>query len=74
MTKFDETKLPPKDKFYSKLNDCDISDEDYEHAKNVWNEFQIKTTSDYHDHHLKIDVLLPADVNEEFRNVYLENY
>ena len=74
MTKFDETELSPKDKFYSKLNDCDISDEDYEYAKNVWNEFQIKTTCDYHDHHLKTDVLLPADVNEEFRNVYLENY
>ena len=35
--KFYETKLPPKETFYSRLYDCDISDEDYEHAKNVWN-------------------------------------
>ncbi|CAH3133133.1 unnamed protein product [Pocillopora meandrina] len=37
ITKFDVTELPPKDKFYSKLNDCDISNEDYEHTQNLWN-------------------------------------
>ena len=72
--KFDETKLPDKDKFYSKLNYCDISDEDYEHAKKVWCEFEMKTMGDYHDLYLKSDVLLLADVFEEFRNVCLENY
>ena len=33
---FDEKNLPEKEKFYSKLNDEDITDEEYEHAKNVW--------------------------------------
>ena len=40
--KFEETKLPPKEKLFSKLNDCGISDEDYEHAQKVWKEFGIK--------------------------------
>ena len=47
--KFEETQLPPKDKFYSKLNDCGISDGDYEHAQKVWKEFGIKSMGDYHD-------------------------
>ena len=33
--RFKETKLPPKESFYSSLNDEDISNEDYEHAKKV---------------------------------------
>ena len=72
--KFEETKLPPKEKFFSKLNDCGISDEDYEHAQKVWKEFGIKNMGEYHDFYLKSDVLLLADVFEEFRNVCMENY
>ena len=60
--KFEETKLPPKEKLFSKLNDCGISDEDYEHAKEVWKYFKIKNTGEYHDLYLKSDVLLLADV------------
>ncbi|XP_022784290.1 uncharacterized protein LOC111324887 [Stylophora pistillata] len=72
--KFGETELPPKREFYSKLNDCDISEEDYEHAKKIWNEFKMRNMGDYHDLYLKSNVLLLADVFEEFRNVCLENY
>ena len=35
--KFEETSLPPKDAFYSKLNMKSISDQEYEHAQQVWN-------------------------------------
>jgi len=49
ISKFKETKLPPKEEFYSKLNNEDISDEDYQHAINVWNTFKCKTIRDYHD-------------------------
>ena len=35
--KFEETSLPPKDAFYSRLSMKGISDQDYEHAQQVWN-------------------------------------
>ena len=34
--KLKETQLPPKEAFYSRLNDESISDENYAHAKKVW--------------------------------------
>ena len=72
--KFEETGLPPKDAFYSSLNMKGISDQDCEHAQQVWNTMKKKTLGCYHDTYLKIDVLLLADVFEEFRNTCLKNY
>ncbi|XP_065642809.1 uncharacterized protein LOC136074419 [Hydra vulgaris] len=69
--KFNETQLPPKKLFFSKLNDEDISDEDYSHAQTVWNEFHCKTFRDYHDLYNVSDALLLADVFENFRDVYM---
>ena len=77
MTDFDKlnvNKLPPKKDFYSKLNDSNISDEDYEHAQKVWKEFNSKTMRDYHDLYLKTDVFLLADVMENYRNLCIKNY
>ena len=72
--RLNETELPPKSAFYSRLNDSDISDEDYEHAKTVWNEFGFKTFREYHDLYNLSDVLLLADVFENFRDVCCKNY
>ena len=69
-----ELQLPPKETFYSKLNDEHISDEDYEHAQKVWEAFDCKTLKDYHDLYLKSDVILIADVFETFRDLCKTNY
>ena len=72
--KFEEINLPQKDSFYSRLNMKGISDQDYEHAQQVWNTMEKKTLGCYHDTYLKIDVLLLADVFETFRDTCLKNY
>ena len=74
ITKLSETKLPPQEEFYSELNHFHISDEDYEHARKVWKYFHMKKMKDYHNLYLEIDVLLLADVFENFRDVCIENY
>ena len=40
--RFDETALPNKEAFYSELNLEDITDEDYTHAQEVFEEFKLK--------------------------------
>ena len=74
LLKFSEEKLPPKEKFFNRLKETQISDEDYDHAQNVWEKFGLKNMGEYHDLYLKSDILLLADVFEEFRSVCLENY
>ena len=72
--KFNDTKLPPREVFYSKLSGKGISEKDYKHACNVWNTFKMKTFKDYHKLYNEIDVLLLADVFENFRNLCLKIY
>ena len=72
--KFDEETLPRQECFYSVLNDENISDADYDHAARVFDAFSCQNMGDYHDLYLKSDVLLLADVFENFRNVCLKAY
>ena len=74
LTKLNDTCLPDIKGFYNRLNDEDISPEDYNHAQNVWDHFGCKTMRDYHDLYLKSDVLLLADVFETFRDLCMLNY
>jgi len=73
-SRFEETRLPPKDAFYSSLNESSITDDEYVRAHKAWNIFKCKTMQDYHDAHLKTNVLLMVDVFEHFRKIYMENY
>jgi len=72
--RFDETALPEKEKFYSSLNGKGISDEEYAHAKEVWAKFGCRNLGDYHDLYVVTDVVLLADVFENFRKVCQDRY
>ena len=72
--KFNDTKLPPQKAFYSKLSGKGITEKNYKHACNVWNTFKMKTFKDYHKLYNITDVLLLADVFENFRNLCLKIY
>ena len=75
--RFSEEKLPDKECLYSSVKDKTtgdngkklvgyISDEDNLTCNKIWDEFNMKNMADYHDHYLKKDVLLLADVFEKF--------
>ena len=51
-----------------------ISKDDYQHMQRVWKEFGIHNLGDYHDLYLRTDVILLANVFEEFRDTCLEHY
>ncbi|XP_043468340.1 uncharacterized protein LOC122502385 [Leptopilina heterotoma] len=72
--KLDETELPPKEKFYSTLNDSNVSDEDYAHAQKVWSKFNCQNLGDYVFLYMKTDILLLADIFENFRDQCLLAY
>lgn len=66
--------LPSKSEFYNKLNDSNITDEEYEFAKSIWNTFKVKTLKEYTHIYLKADVMLLADIFEKFRSQCLQIY
>ena len=56
MDKLAKTALPPKEAFYSRLNDEETTNEDCEHAKTVRKEFRIKTLEEYTALYNKVDM------------------
>ena len=72
--RFDETLLPDKKAFHSKLKLEDITDEDYEHYQKVWEVFGIKNLGKYHDLYVQSNTLLYTDVFENFRERLIEIY
>ena len=83
--RFNEEKLPARKYFCSstkdgkigdggKISDVHVSVKDYLMCKKIWDKFGMKNMGDYHDHYLKKDVLLLADVLEKFIGTYLKFY
>lgn len=72
--KLEERTLPHKNEFYSTLTETGVTEEDYDHTKNVWKHFNCKNLGEYSDLYLKIDVLLLADVFENFRDMCILTY
>ena len=72
--KFNKTSIPPKEVYYSKLNEEDISDADYAHIQKVWEVFKIKDIGENHDLYVQSDTLLLADIVESFRDKCIEIY
>ena len=70
-SKFAETELPPKE---DEMKPEEISDEDYAHAKGLWDAFECKNLAHYTETYCKIDTLQLADVFENFIDVCLEKY
>ena len=72
--KLKDTKPPPQKAFYSKLTGKGINNYNYNHVLNVWKTFKMKSLKEYLEIYNISDVLLLADVFENFRDICLKNY
>ena len=72
--KFNETLRPPKEAYYSKLNEEGISDANYAHVQKIWEILELKKQGEYHDLYVQWDTLLLADVFQNFREECIEIY
>jgi hypothetical protein len=74
ISKLDNVGLPPREAFYSSLKQEGITENEYDHAQKVYNDLGCQSFKDYHMAYLKSDVLLLADVFENFRKVCMNYY
>ena len=83
--RFNEDKLCATKYFYSstkdkkisedgKISDGHVSIEGYMVFEKIWDRFNMKNMGDYHDHYLKKDVLLIADIFGKFIDTCLKYY
>ena len=72
--KLNKIVIPDRMDFLSKLTQEEISILDFEHAKNVWSLFHCKSLKEYLYLYLLCDILLLADVIENFRLNCLSGY
>ena len=77
--------MPARKCFYSSTKDGKIGDDgkksdghislkDYLTCEKIWDKFDIKDMGDYHNHYLKKDALLLADVFKKFIDTCLKFY
>ncbi|GFU18489.1 uncharacterized protein NPIL_697411, partial [Nephila pilipes] len=65
--KLEEKKLPSKSVFFNNITNESISDEEYRFAKFIYNKFKCQSLKDYLRLYLDTDVVLLAEVFENFR-------
>src|SRR5690348_4879067 len=70
----DECELLPREAFFSKHTEMEIMNKEYAHAHLVWNTFGCRSMRDYHNVYVMSDVMLLANVFEEFRLVSHTQY
>ena len=56
------------------MYESEISDDEYAYAQTMWELFECQTLGEYSDLYMKIDVLLLADIFENFRDVCMHHY
>ncbi|KAB0797904.1 hypothetical protein PPYR_08897 [Photinus pyralis] len=72
--RFEEPTLPPQDDFYNKLEDKPCPRKMYRRAQEVWDRFNCSNLGQYVDLYMKTDILLLADVFEQFRSSCISTY
>ena len=70
--KYQETQLPPIELFYSSLNYENICKNKYKTAQEIWDKFNVKNLQEFTSIYNKVDILLLADVMENFKNISLQ--
>jgi hypothetical protein len=72
--KYDQETLPTREKFFNSLKNEEISQENYSHAKNIFEKFECKNLGEYSDLYLLLDTALLQIVIEQFRNISMKIY
>jgi hypothetical protein len=67
-------KIPAKKHFYSALTNSNVSDDDYQHSKNVFNTFQCGNMEQYTSLYCMTDVGCLAEVVMKYRKTILQNF
>ena len=76
LSKFAETELPPLEKRKNSLDNrkLQITDEELQKAKTVFDTFQCRNLEDYHNLYMKCNTILLACVFEEFGRLCMKTY
>ena len=72
--KYDELELPKKQKLFNKLNNKNISNDEYKHALNVFKTFECKDLLGYSELYLKTDICHLSDVFQKFSDFAYKTY
>ena len=73
-TKYDELQLPEKEKFFNKLNNKNISNDEYKHAIKAFEIFKCENLMEYSILYLKTDICHLSDVFQKFSDFAYKTY